>query len=74
MAKYLVLTSFYSAKLGSHSDGEELELTDEQVIGHQAFLKPLAVKGGKPAPSVETAMLEPDVETADVKTPRRKKG
>ncbi len=73
MKKYLVLVSFAGPDIGSFAAGEEIELTAEQAKQLEPFIEPLGK--AKSAPAIETAELsQANVETADVKTPRSKKG
>lgn len=65
---YLVTLSFASPKYGSHAAGEVVEYDAEAARDLAPFLQPVA------GSEIETADRLPDVETADVKSPRRKKG
>lgn len=69
--KYIVIQPFASIEVGSHSDGEEIELTAEQAKQLAPFIQPLGKANADPV--IETADLQPDAETADVKAPKRKK-
>lgn len=69
--KYLVLVSFAGPEVGSHAAGEEIELNAEEAKALAPFIQPVGKSKSQP---VETADLQPEVETADVKHPRSKKG
>lgn len=60
MKKYLVVRSFASAQIGAHSEGDVIQLTEEQARGVSAFLKPVQPEGK--TVSIETEI----VETADL--------
>lgn len=66
--KYLVKQSFASVIVGSHAEGAVIELTPEEARDLEPFIQPVA------GSEIETADRLPEVETADVKSPRRKKG
>jgi hypothetical protein len=68
MNKYVVTTSFAGPAVGAHAAGEVLELSAEDARDLAPFIQPYG------AAVIETADRVPDVETADVKSPRRKKG
>ena len=67
MSKYIVTHAFVSTLIGPHADGEVLELTAAEAQGVAPFIKLV-----EDAP-IETADLKPEVETADIKAPKRKK-
>lgn len=67
MSKYIVTHAFSSIEIGPHADGEVLELTAEQAQGVSPFIKPVEES------PIETADLQPVVNTADIKAPKRKK-
>lgn len=70
MAKYIVTVSFAGPEVGSHAAGDEIELTAEEAKALAPFIRPVGKQ-----PKIETAEAVPaDVETADVKSPRSKKG
>lgn len=67
MAKYLVLTSFAGVDL-TCTEGELVELNAEQAKSLAPFIVP-----APKASALETADVQPEVETADVKAPRSKR-
>jgi hypothetical protein len=67
MPKYIVTHAFVSTLIGPHADGEVLELTAAEAQGVAPFIKPFEEQ------AIETADLKPELETADIKAPKRKK-
>jgi hypothetical protein len=65
--KFKVTESFASLTI-SAAAGEVLELTAEEAKSFAPFIEPFDEQ------AIETADLQPQAETADVKPPRRKKG
>lgn len=66
---YRVVVSFASTEIGSHVAGEELNLNNEQAQGLIAAGYIEAVQAEK----LETAEAQIPAETADIKSPKRKK-
>lgn len=64
--KYKVLESFAGIVI-SASEGDVIELTAEEAKSLAPFIVPFDER------PIETADLQPQAETADVKAPRRKK-
>lgn len=66
---YRVVVAFASTEIGSHVAGEELNLNNEQAKGLIAAGYIEAVQAEK----LETAEAQITAETADIKSPKRKK-
>lgn len=74
MNSYLVIRSFTSPLVGAHSEGDVIQLTDEQAHGVSAFLKPVTPKPADvKAEIVETADLPLEVVETAVKKIRKGK-
>lgn len=74
MKSYLVIRSFASPLVGAHSEGEVIQLTEEQARGVSAFLLPVTPKPAEvEAEIVETADLPLEAVETAVKKIKRKK-
>lgn len=73
MKSYLVLRSFSSPSMGAHSEGDVIQLTEEQAQGVSAFLMPVTPSPAEvEAEIVETADLP--LETVETAVKKIKKG